>query len=393
MPRFRRDDGRTSWVFCIEVDGERLITRQGRVGQPLRERTIACADPTTAQRRCAVLVRERLAEGFTPEASARQRADELRASPKLEAALGRAPADPETRLVYADWLLSHGDPLGDLVLTELEWERTGEPRLLGRLGRLRRQCAGDLADRRDLKLHWWSGTVHKLTVRHVPTVLPQLASILGRSALRTVGVFEICTDPRTQGPLRAIIEALGRLAPPSVHTVQLRHRVPTSAPPLARPRTLARLRPLTALPAFDSVWLTVPAGHLVALPMDRLRQFGLSVVASEFVPRLQARTWPALERLVLEGQFADPVLTRELLHGLPRLDAPHLKRLVLRRFTVPHRALAALLRSPLGRQLDELDLTVSTVDRGRLRRLATRNPHVRSIVRVDRSTRVAATAL
>jgi len=363
-------------MFCIEVQGEHLVTRQGRAGGRLRERAVACRDPDAARRRCASVVRQRLAEGWE-RASAEPRPTAR--APELEAVLARDPGDDEARLVYADWLLSRSDPLGDLILTEREWERTSQERLLGRMGRLRRACTGDLSDRRDVKLVWRGGTVHRLVVREPASVAPDLATMLARPALRTLGVITIA--PPVHGPPttpQGIVEALARCAPPTVHSVEIQHLQGAVSPP----RLLARLDPLVALPAFEGVGLDLCRGHRVHLPRERVVRFRLVVRDHSFVARLKAQRWPRLEHLVLTSCNGDVARTgTALLEALPGLSAPQLRSIELRRLGLPHAALEALLRSPLGQRLERLDLSTCSVDLRRLRKLAARDPHVRKVVR------------
>jgi len=367
-------------VFSIEVHGERLVTRQGRDDGALRERAIACRDADAARRRCATVVRQRLAEGWQPVGSRRRRRREVQRAPALEAALARDPHDEAARHVYADWLLSRGDPLGELILAEREWERTQEPRLLGRVGRLRHACTANLADRRDIKLVWHSGTVHRLVVRNPGSVIRDLASILDRTALRTVGVVEIHTP--VMGPSstpQRVVDLLGAHGPPGLHTVDLVHLRRPASPP----RLLVQLEPLTALPAFEEVGLDLAAGHRVHLPRERLRRFRLVIRHPSFVDRLGAQSWPRLEHLVLRGTGEHRVET-DLLATLGRLRAPALRTLELRRLTLPHRALCRLLDSRVGRRLTAIDVSGSTVDLPALRRLASRDPRVRRVLRRNR---------
>ncbi|MEM6926542.1 MAG: hypothetical protein AAF602_06425 [Myxococcota bacterium] len=301
-----------------------------------------------------------------------------RARTELERTLARNPGDEAARRVYVDWLLAHGDPLGDLILTEQEWERTGETRLLPRLERLRRRCAGDLDEIPELTAVWRSGLVQRLIVRDPETAAPALASVLARPVLQALGEVEIQTP--TLGPPslpQGVIEVLARRAPASVHTVQLRHL----RSPVAPPRLLARLAPLTELPSFEGVGLDLSPGHQVHLPRARLVRFRLVVRDPSFVSRLEARSWPQLQRLELIAWADHQGLGESILRALPRLRAPRLEVVVLRRFTLPHPELEALLRSRLGRRLRALDLTEATVDLRRLRRLATREPYVRRVVR------------
>ncbi|MEN0065691.1 MAG: hypothetical protein AAGA48_26370 [Myxococcota bacterium] len=383
MRTFLQNHGRPALIFGVEVRGDQLVTFQGPAGSRLKERTIACPDAATAERRGATLVRQRLAEGYSPAGQARPTSFDR--APELEAVLARTPDDEPTRLVYADWLLSRGELLGDLILTELQWERTGEQRLLGRLGRLRRQCAGNVADRHDLRLIWRGGTVHRLIVRRPSTVLPDLAHILSLPALATLGVVEIQSahSSTTLSP-QPLIDHLAELAPAVVRKVDLRHLGPSISPP----SVVARLGPLTALPRFRAVGLDLNHGHQVGLPYPRIAELSLVVRSLGFVDRLIAQRWPRLERLVLRHEAGYRRLGQRVLRALPDLDAPALRTIELQRFDLPHEGIATFLRSPLGRRIKTLDLTLSNVDQRLLRRLATRSAHVRRVVRrTKRSSR------
>ena len=107
---------RTSSKFWeAEVVGKKVVTRWGRIGSAGQTKTKTCRDHIFAAFELRKRVDAKLREGYReptkpvpPGLATRDAA--------LEAAIRADRADPAAYLVYADWLQTHGNPLGNLIV-------------------------------------------------------------------------------------------------------------------------------------------------------------------------------------------------------------------------------------------------------------------------------------
>ncbi|MBX2801234.1 MAG: hypothetical protein KTR31_26390 [Myxococcales bacterium] len=173
-------------------------------------------------------IAERTAEGFSPahEPGEQQRSE-------AELALWRhARANPEddaAQLVLADWLVDHGDPLGDLILT-------GHQRDQGsRHVQLRRHVHDHLfVPWQGVKAHasWHRGFVRRLSLTYEATQDPEEAFVrLVRHLLPYPTMWlltELRVHTRDRLPLATIVRALTASAPhPALRTLILSTSDPT----------------------------------------------------------------------------------------------------------------------------------------------------------------------
>jgi uncharacterized protein (TIGR02996 family) len=108
-------DGAASKFWEAEVVGKKLVTRWGWIGSDGQSKTKTCRDHIFAAFEFRKRVDAKLREGYRepakpipPRLATRDAA--------LEAAIRADRADPAAYLVYADWLQSHGNPLGELIV-------------------------------------------------------------------------------------------------------------------------------------------------------------------------------------------------------------------------------------------------------------------------------------
>jgi uncharacterized protein (TIGR02996 family) len=85
-------------------------------------------------------------------------------APELVAAIATAPADEARLLVYADWLLERGDPLGERIVKALAGERLDHLPWLGPVW--------DPFLAGQVELEWYAGFARKATVRQVAISQP-----------------------------------------------------------------------------------------------------------------------------------------------------------------------------------------------------------------------------
>ncbi|MEO0601459.1 MAG: WGR domain-containing protein [Myxococcota bacterium] len=347
MPRYERIEGSAQRFWEIEVDGRFVTTRWGRLGRQPQSRTVSCADETDAKRRRDTLIRQKLAKGYE------RVGDELVAprtgagNPELEAALAADPDDLETRLVYADWLMSQEATLGELIALEVEHARTGDDGLLSRIARLRAQCVGEVADRRTVQLSWRLGLVRRARLPVMGTGRALLGTFLPLPAARVLHALRLDVEGSHGSPgdratmLRAVVE----LAPRFLRQLELDYRPDPSFPEVF---------------ADDEGWwdgldtldtlLVKSSQASLPVPTDRLRVFGFDAQDVPWHPTV-VRPWARLEHLVLARV---PATTATQL--LTTLVAPALHTVALHHLDVESIPWRHVLNGPVGPTLRTIEL-------------------------------------
>lgn len=285
---------------------------------------------------------------------------------ELAAAIIAEPDSPDAYLVYGDWLLEHGDPLGELVsvqarLAKLE-QRAGNAK---EKNALRRRVKALLADA-ESRLgplgryeHTWSlGFLESLVVPNPST--EQYEAILAAPAARFLRELDIEEIPSTAGIGTRIIAAIARLGVP---------------------RALRKLALSQKRPAFDrfgsippATWdalanlteLTIAAGVIVpgAIALPNLETLSLTTpLTDEVLAALEAAEWPHLRAAHLDavdGELRSP--TAVTASRLAPLFARWVKQGSLRHLAVTEhdagdQLVDALFRSGLVHELTTLDLS------------------------------------
>jgi uncharacterized protein (TIGR02996 family) len=302
------------------------------------------------------------------------------AAAALEAAILADPGDPAPYAVYADWLVQHGDPRGELISLQLALEtgqrstgrrslpvaiarhlETHAARLLGPLAPLLANPRDPLAG----PFTWRRGFIDQVTLdggrgRDLGAVIDD---VLRHPSGRLVRALTLRTDHVDEA--HRVVDALCERAPACLTELDFEVRdQPLDVTALwpAVPR-LARIN--LAARAFDLGAVRVPAAERARFATTRL-----SVAA---VRAIAGAPWPALQRLELRfgGRFEPTSSTIDDLRGLlVRGDLPALTHLKLRGCAYAGEALVALLGAPLARQLVVIDLSHGHVDREELRQLA-----------------------
>ncbi|MEM6928743.1 MAG: WGR domain-containing protein [Myxococcota bacterium] len=347
MPRYERIEGAAQRFWEIEVDGCFVTTRWGRLGRQPQSRTVSFADEANAQRHRDALIRQKLAKGYE------RVGDELAAprtsagNPRLEAALAADPDDLETRLVYADWLMSQEATLGELIALEVDHARTGDDGLLSRIARLRAQCVGEVADRRTVQLSWRLGLVRRARLPVMGTGRALLGSFLGLPAARILHALRLDVEGSHGSPedRAAMLRAVVELAPRFLRQLELDYR-----PDPAFPAVFAEDEGWwEGLDALDTLLVKSPRASL-PVPNDRLRVFGFDAQDLAWHPSL-SRPWARLEHLVLARI---PAVTATQL--LTTLVAPTLHTVALHHIDVESVPWRSVLTGPVGSTLRTIEL-------------------------------------
>lgn len=120
MTRLELIAGTSAKFWEAEHRGKVLDVRWGRLGTKGQAKRHACASATEAKQLHDRLVAQKRAKGYrdpngkAPVAAAAPAARD----PELEAAIRADRDDPGPYEVYADWLQSQGNPLGELIMLQ-----------------------------------------------------------------------------------------------------------------------------------------------------------------------------------------------------------------------------------------------------------------------------------
>ncbi|MDB4954102.1 MAG: hypothetical protein JWO36_1671 [Myxococcales bacterium] len=298
---------------------------------------------------------------------------------ELEAAIREKPQDAEPYLVYADWLQERGDPRGELIAIQSKRQVAPDdkklqaaeaalfaaqgkylvpPLLAEMLAHPRRKT--DAPGTRTTA-SWFMGFLQGVRIARRSEQQPEPATILE----------ELVRHPSAQflrsiviGPLGAtnkfdfkpVVAALGQRLPPLLDELVIGDFGPEHIE--LDFTSLANVSPLLAAPNLRR--LVVRAGTLrFDAPIEHAALRELSVTAVDLtqktIGRLIDAAVPALEVLEISAAPLDLEI-KQLDKLLRRKDRTQLRRLALRHTTKTATVFAEIVRSPLMRQLEVLDL-------------------------------------
>jgi uncharacterized protein (TIGR02996 family) len=303
----------------IAIDGSTLTVRRLVAGKLVDETRQTASSPLTAKWDADHMCKHHLATGFVRDGGD----DDIVAlgQAELMAAIEANPADLDTRLVLADWLIERGDPWGQLIATQYAIER------------LPRAGAGTRRDELDRQ---------ELTLRF-------------KHAARLWGVLgEMIVNDQTQTYASDLVRATWESG--FIHEAVIDQTEPRTFPLLVRAlATLDIARLLQMLYLISSDW-----GHMLAalgtyrwphLRALTITQSSGRYDASRAVPALAGM--PALEHLTVMDTSNTDALA-EAIATAP--CASNLRVLVMGRAQLTGAGIAALAATPLP-ALESLRLT------------------------------------
>ncbi|GMT99208.1 hypothetical protein KH5H1_33270 [Corallococcus caeni] len=122
MPRYEFTEGSSSKFWEITLEGTTLTKRWGRIGTDGQEKVEEFDSKAEAKKEYEAQVREKERKGYTLAGSADGDGGEATAesavNPDLEAAILTKPDDVKGYLAYAEWLKGEGDPRAELILLQ-----------------------------------------------------------------------------------------------------------------------------------------------------------------------------------------------------------------------------------------------------------------------------------
>jgi uncharacterized protein (TIGR02996 family) len=293
----------------------------------------------------------------------------------LEAAIVTSPESPDAYLVYGDWLLEAGEPLGELVTVQAMRARTPKDRALAkREAELLRAAEKGLGELAEWEHTWAFGFLESLIVPN-PTAASYVA-MLERTAVRFLRELDLdLAADDDEAELTALFAAIVEHGvPPALRKLALLGDSVWSRDAgigdvsVLYPR-LASIRELT---------LRAPHVTLGAICLPMLETFLLSTTPTDqTLSSLASAHWPKLESLSLGFRDAPPPGSSQVdALGIstlqPLLDRlPPLKHLGLSDHAIGDDVVSALLASKVLAGLTSLDLSrTAMTDEGAKRMLA-----------------------
>lgn len=303
----------------------------------------------------------------------------------FEAAIVEAPDDAGAYLVYADWLQLADDPLGPLIVMQVQgrerdaaqWIAAHERELLGPLAGFS-DVSAQAVHRRRLELGWGLGGVASIDIGWATSGDPARAvadwrAFLALPATRFVRHIKLGSVPQAgdRGYV-PFVDAVIAQRPPLLRSLFAGDH---SQCRLARTPAAAAAPVLAAFPALRHLTIVGLAPRIGAIDHPGLRAFAVHTHAlpGPALADLCTAQWPQLERL--DVWFGDPGCgaAGNLNTIAPLLDArtlPRLEHLGLRNCAFADDLAAALPRARVLGQLASLDLSLGALSDAGARAIA-----------------------
>ncbi|MCX5747434.1 MAG: TIGR02996 domain-containing protein [Proteobacteria bacterium] len=312
----------------------------------------------------------------------------------LERAIVDDPDDVDSYLVYADWLIEHGDPRGELITAQIAAERgdAAERRsAIAVFARHRPYLFGQLADAvRADALHWRRGFIH-----HAHLANPYLVVAEGERIPLALDVIarQLLQHPSARFLVKLTIGDVEPPPPRDYYSPPARTVLPTAVQPVLDgvagelPPTLRELHVVEHTGRFriDALCASLPnltdlevtgrfTASALALPNLRRATFRTPGMSGTQLRDLARASLPRLTSLVLaldlgEATPTSPADLTDLEPLLRRVDLP-LEHLAIVGCRFANQLLARLATAPLLARLTELQITDGNLDDRGARALA-----------------------
>ena len=377
MARYEFSDGKSQKFWEIELEGNTFTVRYGRMGTDGQTSTKVFESPEQALKEHDKLVKSKVKKGYAPVADV-EREPEPGRNPDLESQILEHPDDEAAWRVYGDWLQSHGDPRGELLMayaTDADPRPLHEAHVKDFMGRFATEFAPYV------QITWHMGFWKTLKVacdwesaEEMPDSISGLASIIGY-ALRHpsarflqrlgLGVNETVVDGEVDfsGSVEAIVKNGIR---PSIRELVVGdyERVDDTEISWTDVGSLKGL--WTILPNLEQ--LTVQGGGIAlgTISAPNLKQLRLWTggLPKEPMEQIGKASLPALEELEIwfgADEYGAECDVSSLAGLLTGRGVPALKKLGLMNSEFANELPSALAKSALLPQLTELDLSMGTM--------------------------------
>lgn len=379
MPRYEFVEGTSSKFWEIELEGSSFTTRWGRIGTDGQEKTKDFGSPAEAKKEYDKLIASKVKSGYElVDGGGDDEGDDgdglsFQSNPELESAIEKNLDDPQPYLVYADWLQTHGDARGELIMLSHQgkgesWIESHKEALFGE----------ELIERMDyappeLKVEWHLGFVKAAMLKRgdydsdtdVPGAMETFLALPVCRFIRglTLGLVGWESDNDYTDVVAAIVKS-------------------------GRGKTLEHLffgdfeypddTEMSWAPwgDFGALWAAVPnlksfrvrgaGGQFGTIDLPRCEAFTVETggLSKQEVAAVASAKWPSLERLELwtgDANYNADSGVDDLLPLLEAANVPKLKHLGLRNSEYSDAFVGTLAKSKLLKQLKSVDLSMGTL--------------------------------
>ncbi|HEY5936672.1 MAG TPA: WGR domain-containing protein [Kofleriaceae bacterium] len=374
----------------VWIDKTTVYTRFGKTGANGQTKLKALATKAAAEAELERMVAEKRKQGFAEAAGAGDDAAEPSdgsvrdaRNPALEKAIEDDPENPESYLVFADWLQSQGDPRGELMALHLADKTKAADKLIEKqagyfLGPLaeHRQCYDNSG--RDA-FTWLNGYIHGVRLAHDHYGLPyqdggkfkdkeiSLAAILEELLRHPSGrylvsvVMNYNNDPN-ESTLDDLIAVLAKRAPKTIRKIQIGDDVDQiSWYNVGNLGKLWRVVPRLRLFSIHAGSFTLGTIELPELVRAVFETGGLSKASAKSIAIAK---WPKIEHLDVwfgDDNYGGDASVKDIQPLLDRTDLKKLRHLGLRNAEFTDKLLEVLPKAKILKQLTTLDLSMGVL--------------------------------
>ncbi len=380
--RFEFVEDGSSKFWEIELEGETFTARWGKIGTSGQSKTQEFDSPKEARAAAEKLINEKLKKGYE-EVGGGDDAEgdgdgggDFQWNADCEAAILKNPEDPKAYLVYADWLQSHDNPVGELIaLQHAKKENSDQAKAIieENFEAWFGEAAAEAHEAEDLDLTWRWGFIDSVWCGHqgydsssdAPEVLNRvLSSPLARFVRSvTLGLTDYEDgEPQAQN----LVDVLVKRAPQALQRLEVADfEYPDDTEmSWAHPGDM------------KSVWKAMPGlrevvfrgGNLEVGKIDapELKSFTIETggLSKENVENILGAKWPKLETLKIWLGQENYGFESSLDDFKPLFDAKGLgsvKHLGIMNSEFADELIPALAKSKILKQLETLDLSLGTL--------------------------------
>jgi uncharacterized protein (TIGR02996 family) len=377
MPRYEFSEGNSSKFWEITLEGTGYKVRYGKIGANGQTTIKDFGSEAQANKEYDKIVAEKVKKGYAlvgggdgakPKAKAKEaKKAPSAADPKLEAAILKDPDDPDAYLVYADWLQSKGDPIGELIVLQHQKKTAAANALIKK-----HKLLGELADAPppEFKLEWQYGFIKRAEIAwplydrsenkdDAKTAEKKFRAFLDLPVARFIQDLHLGPAPSAEFMyLWFFAEAIEEKEPPALRKLFLGERgdwdFGHSYSKMPDPKKIRGMRSLSLL------------GGQIEMPskieLPELREFSIEQqgLGGKSLKAICNATWPKLESLVLafgDGTYGGETKPKEFQPILDAKGLPKLKHLGLVTIAAGGALIEALAKSKILKQLTSLDLS------------------------------------
>ncbi|MBN8232416.1 WGR domain-containing protein [Corallococcus macrosporus] len=397
MPRYEFTEGSSSKFWEITLEGTTLTKRWGRIGSDGQEKVEEFDSKAEAKKAYEAQIHEKERKGYTlaegSDGDGEEATAESAVNPDLEAAILAKPDDVKGYLAYAAWLEGEGDPRAELIriqhsaldapaATATAARKKAEKFIEEHADELLGESLAEAVSDESLKLEWHLGFIREARVGQVDydsvADIPELlGELLAHPSARflsrlTIGMASFDGENEYDDTLEVLAKA--KPAPPLRSLFIGDFEFPDETE--ISWTQVGDLKPLYKVyPQLQELRVRGGEVDFGKIDLPELRSFtvetgGLHLGAVKDIVKAK---WPKLESLEIwfgQENYGAGGGVKDLKPLLDAEGVPALRKLGLRNAEFTDDLCAALPKSKILAQLQELDLSMGTMSDEGARTLA-----------------------